>query len=40
MIVELLLMLTAPDQFVATWRNGELIIEPVEADATDFKEAA
>ena len=31
---------TAPDQFVATWRNGELIIAPIEAADTEYKEAA
>jgi hypothetical protein len=40
MLFELLLMLTAPDQFVATWRNGELIIAPIEAADTEYKEAA
>jgi hypothetical protein len=40
MLIELLLMLNAPDQFVATWRNGELVIEPIEVIVTDYKEAA
>jgi len=40
MLIELLVMLNAPDQFVATWRSGELVILPIEATETDYKEAA
>ena len=40
MLIELLLMLNAPDQFVATWRDGELVIEPIRAPEADYKEAA
>jgi hypothetical protein len=40
MLVELLLMLNAPDQFLAIWRNGELVSEPIESVETEYKEAA
>ena len=40
MLIDLLLMLNAPDQIVATWRNGELVIEPIKRDEAEYKEAA